>query len=96
MKGSGMGFDPKKKAIDELMSYLDGKDGEELGSAMKPKDAHGLEVTKIEALGDDGKPEGDEQSPGVMPDEGGEGDKPKMSPEEIEELIEALQAKVGS
>lgn len=84
------GLDPKKKAIDELMGYLDGKDDEELGSAVKPKGL-GVEVTKVEKLGGEGEemPEGEELA-------AVEGEaKPKMSDEEISELIEALQSKLG-
>lgn len=97
----------KEKAIQELMSYLDEKDGEELGSVIKPKKA-AVEITKIEG----GEPDGDEgmesKSPGVhgepdgdeamaMMDKGdAEGAEPKMSEEEMEELIEALQSKLGA
>ena len=89
--------DAKKKAIEELMAHLDMKDGEELGSAINPK---AIEVTKIE-----GEPDGDEaKSPGMHGEPDGdeaapmeaEGAEPKMSPEEMEELIEAIQSKLGA
>jgi hypothetical protein len=74
----------KKKAIEELMCYLDQKDGDELGSAMKPKEAE-IEVTKVEGMGE---PEAE----AVVAEEGTE---PKMSDEELEELIQAIQSKLG-
>lgn len=84
----------KKKAIDELMSYLDQKDGEELGDSLKPKDGMGVEVMKVDKLGDDEDGSAGEESPGM--DMGSEDpSKPKMSDEELEELIQAIQSKIG-
>lgn len=86
-------MDPKKKAIEELMAHLDMKDGEDLGSAMKPK------AVEVAAISDDGAPEPDgDESPGVSADGSEvpqEGSEPKLSDEEIAELIEALQSKMG-
>ena len=84
--------EPKSKAIEELMAYLDGKDGEELGAAIKPKGAS-IEMTKVEKLGDEGhaEPDGDE---GAVLEVEGDGS-PKMSDEEMDELIQALQSKLG-
>lgn len=75
-------MDAKKKALEELMGYLDGKDGEELGGALAPKP----DVAPVEAVGIE---------PGVeeVAIEGVE--KPELSEEEIAELIEALQSKLG-
>lgn len=85
-------MDPKKKVLEELMAHLDQKDGEELGQAIKPKGV-GLEVMKVEKLGDESElPEGLGEEPAL---EAAEGSDPKMSPEEIEELIEAIQSKLG-
>lgn len=83
-------MDPKKKAIEELMAHLDMKDGNDLGDDMKPKGA-AVEVTKIGAMDGDQEPD-DDDSPGVMSDGV---DKPKMSDEELQELIEAIQSKLG-
>lgn len=80
-------MDPKKKALEELMSHLDSRDGEELGEVVKPKGV-GIEMTKVEKMGE---PDGDEV-PGMGSDEG---DKASMSEEEIQELIEALQSKLS-
>lgn len=92
-------MDPKKNAIDELMKYLDQKDGDELGEAMKPKAPEGIEIAKVK-VGDDSQ--GDDQ-PSAAPGAGGDadaqpmdGDKPQMSDDEIQELIEMLQQKLGS
>jgi hypothetical protein len=82
-----IGFNPHKQALDELLGHLDKSDDEELGSAMKPKEG-GLEVTKVEASGD---PEAIASS--IESD--GNDDKPKLSDEEIAELIEAIQQKLG-
>lgn len=81
--------DAKKKAIEELMAHLDMKDGEELGAAIKPKEdpATPIEAEKPEGI----EPDGDE-APGIA--EGDDSDS-KMSPEEMEELIEAIQSKLG-
>jgi hypothetical protein len=76
------GFNPHSTAIEELLKHLDKGDDDELGMAMKPKSAD-LEVMKVEA-----DPSG-EESPGMSSGE------PKLTDEEIEELIEALQAKLG-
>ncbi len=81
----GGGMDAKKKALEDLMGHLDGKDGEELGAAVKPK---AVEVTKV---GVDADPGSDDGSGAMCEDEG----KGKLSPEEIEEIIEALQSKLG-
>lgn len=85
--------DPKSKALEELMAYLDQKDGEELGAAVKPQ-GMGVEVTKIEKLGGEhGEPDGDEMKlEGMSDGESSAG----MSEDEMDELIEALQAKLGS
>jgi hypothetical protein len=93
-----MMFDPRKKAIDELMSHLDKSDDDDLSSAMKPK---GVEVTKVGVMGGD---DDESQSPGIMDQDKDVGDGttetdsmggPKLSDEEIQELIEALQSKLG-
>lgn len=85
--------DPKSKALEELMAYLDQKDGEELGEVIKPK-GMGVEVTKVEKIGGEhGEPDGDEMTPEGLSD--GEA-QPGMSDEEMDELIEALQSKLGS
>lgn len=81
----------KKRAIEELMAHLDEKDGEELGAAMKPKEEPVLEVESEEKMpGTGGEPDGDE---GMKVEVEAEGS--KMSPEEMEELIEAIQSKLG-
>jgi hypothetical protein len=85
------GMDPKKKALQELMSHLDMKDGKDLGAAMKPK--AGIEVTKIENLGPGHTEPDADTSPGMSADGG---DKPKMSDDELQELIEAIQSKLGA
>lgn len=88
-------MDPKRKAIEELMAYLDSKDGEELGEVIKPKAAE-VEVTKIDGSPEMGA-EGEEGEKGEKPEIlAVEGEaKPEMSEEELSELIEALQHKVG-
>lgn len=58
------GMDPKKKVLEELMSYLDEKDGAELGEAMKPK---GVEVA-VEEVSEVPAPEG-EASPQMSEEE---------------------------
>lgn len=92
MFGKKCGLDPKKKAIEELLGYLDEKDGEELGEVVKPKS---IEVTKIEKSA-----EPDEEMPeveGMEKAEGVEGsESTKMSEEELAELIEAIQSKLGA
>jgi hypothetical protein len=80
-----MNFDPHKKAIEELMSHLGKKDDEELGEVIKPKGA-GIEVTKMEASGD---PEVAEEMVETSGDAMGSSE-PKLSDEEIQELIDAL------
>ena len=84
--------DAKKKAIEELMAHLDQKDGDDLGSAMKPKEEiiEAPEMEKAEGM----EPDGDE-APKVEI-ETAQGAEPKMSPEEMEELIEAIQSKLGA
>ncbi len=84
-----MGFNPHQSAIEELLKHLDQSDDDDLGSAMKPKDAAGVEVMKVEAKPDGSEPDGNE-SPGTS-----DGNEPKLSDEEIQELIEALQSKLG-
>ena len=81
-------IDPKKKAIEELMQHLDQKDDMELGEIVKPK---AVEVLP-EEMSEHAEPDGDEAVAIQM--EGGS-EKPEMSPEELEELIEALQSKLA-
>lgn len=73
-------FDAKNKALDELMAYLDQKDGEELGAAVKPPEPE----IEVEA---EASPGGEEAA--VVEAEGAS---PEMSEEELQQLIEALQA----
>jgi len=82
--------DPKKQAIDELMQYLDGKDGEELGEVVKPK-GPAIEVAKIEKVGDEPSEAHGADDVAKM----GDPSKPEMSDDEIAELIEALQSKLS-
>lgn len=84
-------LDAKKKALEELMAHLDEKDGEELGAAIKPKEEPAVAV-EIEAE----KPEGVEPEVEGVAEVEGEGSGSKMSPEEMEELIEAIQSKLGA
>ena len=80
-------MDAKKKVIEELMSYLDGKDGEELKGAITPK------AVVIES---EMKPEMEcEKAEGLMLGAKEESSEPKMSDEELQELIEAIQSKLG-
>jgi hypothetical protein len=85
-------MDPKKQALQELMAHLDMKDGKDLGDSMKPKGA-AIEVAKIGTT--DGDQDGDE-SPGMHPGSMGDGGDSKMSDDELAELIEALQSKLGA
>lgn len=87
-----MRFDPHSTAIEELMKHLDKSDDDDLGVAMKPK-ADGVEMTKIGVTGDSDM-DGDKDMSGGTPDMGDGG--PKLSDDEIQELIEALQSKLGS
>lgn len=82
----------KKNAIDELMAYLDEKDGEDLGSAIKPKE---LEVEAVAVEGEEPGEvvAGNEVDPIGSP-EGASGE-PQLSEEEVAELIEAIQSKLG-
>ncbi len=89
-----MGFDPRKTAIEELMQHLNKSDDDDLGAAMKPK---GVEVTKVGVMGDTKDPDGDgdddsKELGAVQVDGSGE---PKLTDHEIQELIEALQQKLG-
>ncbi len=87
MNGNPMDIiNTKKKIIEELMSYLDNKDGQDLGDAMKPKGV-GVEVTKIENLGDKEHSQPDDEMQEVS--------KPEMNDDELAELIEAIQSKIG-
>lgn len=90
MKSGSM--DPKKKVLEELMAHLDEKDGSELGDAMKPKGLE-VEVTKVGELGADGEEPILEEGAEVA-SEGAE--TPAMSEEELAELIEAIQSKLGA
>lgn len=98
MNGKSMGsFDPKKQAIEELMKYLDHRDGQDLGESMKPK-GMGVEVTKVQKLGEDGSPmTEDAEEITESPEEKVLEAKasPEMSDEEMDELIEALQSKLS-
>lgn len=89
-------MDAKDRVLQELMAHLDKKDGDDLGEAMKPK-GMGLEVTKIDKIGDEPEDSngdsGEEVSPGM---EAQDGSSPKMSDEEMQELIEAIQSKLGA
>lgn len=87
-------MDPNKSVLEELLKYLEGKDGMDLSEAMKPKD-EGLKVTQVEKIGDEGdQPDGDEMA-AIEAASGADSEKPKMSEEEIDELIEAMQSKLG-
>lgn len=89
-----MEFDPKKKVIEELMQYLQGKDDEDLGGAMKPQGME-MEVSKVEGMPEGAAPE----APKAEGMSDGDGDEcaasPEMSDEDLNELIEALQQKMG-
>lgn len=90
-----MGGDVKSSILKELQKYLESKDDEDLSMAMKPKDAS-MQVVKIDG-GDDSMPDAsDGKSPGVMGGDDDSGDKPEMSDEELQELLEALQSASGS
>ena len=83
------GMDPKNKAIEELLAYLGEQDGMELGEAVKPKGV-GIEAIKVEPM------EGEEMAEGAGVSHGEpDGDESGMAPEELEELIEAIQSKLG-
>lgn len=91
MGGSGM-MNAKQKAIDELMGYLDDRDGKDLEEAMKPK-IDGAEVPEVESVdGDSAEPVGEEAMAVGVEGEAA----PKMSEDELAELIEAIQSKLGS
>ncbi len=96
-------MDPREQAIQELLEYLSKRDSHDLGESLKPK---GVEVTKVSALGGEGEPSelgestAGEKSPGEAPEVegagGSEGGEPKMSEEELKEMIEALQSQLGA
>jgi hypothetical protein len=96
MLGKKSGFDPKGKAIEELLSHLGMSDDKDLGDAVKPKVAS-IEVAKIAKPDGQQEPDGDEGM-GMPGDQDGDemgAKKPEMSDEELQELIEALQSKLG-
>lgn len=88
-------LDAKKKVLADLMQHLDKRDDEGLQGALKPK---GIEVKEVKAIGGHGEPDGDEMPMGDddkvpgMPEHDGMGG---MKEEEIKELIEALEQKLG-
>lgn len=88
-----MGFNPHSSALEELMRHLDKSDDDDLGAAMKPK-GEGVELTKIGVTGDPDD-SGDGMDSDSDPDSATDDGKPKLSDEEIAELIEALQSKLG-
>lgn len=94
MNGKSLGpVDHKSKAIEELMAYLDGKDGEELGSAMKPKEPV-AEAAEIDPMAEGQMDQ--EGAEAAIAAEGGSEAGSKMSDEEMAELIEAIQSKLGA
>jgi hypothetical protein len=96
-KGASMSpMDAKGSVLDELLSHMDGLDGEDLKSAMNPQDPAAAEAGSESMEGMEGanEPDGDE-SAGVAVIADGGGAAAKMSPEEMEELIEAIRSKLG-
>lgn len=87
-------MDARKRAIEELLAHLDMKDGEELGSVVKPKDV-AVEAISVKKPGE---PDGDEgmDAPGMAPGSEGDDSGSKMSDEELDELIQAIQSKLGA
>lgn len=92
MQKKGMSpMDAKGSVLDELLSHMDGLDGEELKASMDPAAsgvAPGVPAEGDEASGIAVIAEGDGSGDGA-------GAAGKMSPEEMEELIEAIRAKLG-
>lgn len=89
-----MDFDPKKKVIEELMQYLQSKDDEDLGTALKP--AVGEVEVKVEGGDEESKPEAP-RAEGLSDGDGDEASAPsgEMSEDELNELIEAMSAHAG-
>jgi hypothetical protein len=98
-KGASMSpMDAKGSVLDELLSHMDGLDGEDLKSAMNPQDpaaeAGSSGSEPMEGMEGANEPDGDEAA-GVAVIADGGGAAAKMSPEEMEELIEAIRSKLG-
>lgn len=94
--------DPKASVLDELMKYLDTKDDESLGEAVKPKGV-GIEAVKVKKIGADGLESPEDEAMESPEHEAAESPKEelsehmgsKMSDQEMDDLIEAIKSKLG-